>query len=262
LGLNKAFPLQLHPEQDAGECTRTLEQQQSEHRLAGSSTGLCALTYAYQLTLYAYYVHPFCITNYQAGQLQPCQQQWHHRPSALQLVTLPAQSRHAATVLNSSKQRHACRVHASAWGVPEPFAAPQLQQPSLSSIAEMQRQVDREMDSFLSPFSSMHQMEARMDEQFREFDRQFDRAFADVDRAQRQLDAELARSMRQLQQQEPGVRIERREERAPGSYRCANLLFVMSLLTSRLASFLQTVWLHCKLRSSSAVGCSSSECRT
>jgi outer membrane protein TolC len=95
-----------------------------------------------------------------------------------------------------------------------------MQQPSLSSIAEMQRQVDSQMDSFMSPFSSMRQMEARMDEQFREFDRQFDRAFADVDKAQRQLDAELARSMRQLQQQEPGVSIERREERSPGSYRC------------------------------------------
>lgn len=58
-----------------------------------------------------------------------------------------------------------------------------------------------------------------MEQQFREMDRQFDRAFEDMDRVQRQMDAELARSMRQLQQQEPGVRIERREERAPGAYR-------------------------------------------
>lgn len=38
-------------------------------------------------------------------------------------------------------------------------------------------------------------------------------------RVQRDLDAELARSMRKLQQQVPGVKIERREERAPGAYR-------------------------------------------
>ncbi|KAF6260362.1 hypothetical protein COO60DRAFT_900351 [Scenedesmus sp. NREL 46B-D3] len=153
------------------------------------------------------------------NKLQPCQQQWHHRPSAALLATRPAPTRPASATPYSSRQRRGCRVQASTWGAPEPFAAPQLQQPSLSSIAEMQRQVDSDMDMFMSPFSSMRQMEARMDEQFREFDRQFDRAFADMDKAQRQLDAELARSMRLLQQQEPGVRIERREERAPGSYR-------------------------------------------
>eukprot|EP00882_Tetradesmus_deserticola_P006985 GHRQ01007357.1.p1 GENE.GHRQ01007357.1~~GHRQ01007357.1.p1 ORF type:complete len:250 (+),score=99.69 GHRQ01007357.1:379-1128(+) len=135
------------------------------------------------------------------------------------MVTRPALLRPASTITTSSRQLRRCRVHASAWAAPEPFAAPQLRQSSLSSVAEIQRQVDRDMDSFMSPFSSMREMEARMDEQFRDFDRQFDRAFADMDKVQRQLDAELARSLRQLQQQEPGVRIERQEERAPGSYR-------------------------------------------
>lgn len=46
-------------------------------------------------------------------------------------------------------------------------------------------------------------------------------------RIQRDLDAELSRSMRQLQQQEPGVRIERREELSPGSYRCVMLVAVV-----------------------------------
>jgi hypothetical protein len=50
---------------------------------------------------------------------------------------------------------------------------------------------------------------ARMQQQMRDMERQLDRAFAGADAAQRQL-----------QQQEPGVRIERREERAPGAYRC------------------------------------------
>ncbi|WIA09577.1 hypothetical protein OEZ85_008969 [Tetradesmus obliquus] len=169
------------------------------------------------------------------GQLQPCQ---HHRPAAARLMSLPALPRLATATSScsnsSSRQRRRCRIHASVWGVPEPFAAPQLQQPSFSSIADMQRQVDREMDAFMSPFSSMRQMEARMDEQFREFDRQFDRAFADIDQAQRQLDAELARSMRQLQQQEPAVRIERREERAPGSYRYYESIQIRSGGTSSM----------------------------
>lgn len=169
------------------------------------------------------------------GQLQPCQ---HHRPAAARLMSLPALPRLATATSScsnsSSRQRRRCRIHASVWGVPEPFAAPQLQQPSFSSIADMQRQVDREMDAFVSPFSSMRQMEAHMDEQFREFDRQFDRAFADIDQAQRQLDAELARSMRQLQQQEPAVRIERREERAPGSYRYYESIQIRSGGTSSM----------------------------
>jgi hypothetical protein len=89
----------------------------------------------------------------------------------------------------------------------------------------------------------MRQMEARMDQQFREFDRQFDRAFADMDKAQRQLDAELARSMQQLQQQEPGVRIERREERAPGSYRYSATARLISTAV-RVGYAAGVVWLN------------------
>lgn len=58
-----------------------------------------------------------------------------------------------------------------------------------------------------------------MRERMLDMDRQMDRAFADMDRVQRELDTELQRSLRQLEQQQPGVRIERREEKAPGSYR-------------------------------------------
>jgi hypothetical protein len=36
---------------------------------------------------------------------------------------------------------------------------------------------------------------------------------------QRELDAELARGVRELSQQQPGVRIERSEARGVGSYR-------------------------------------------
>lgn len=76
--------------------------------------------------------------------------------------------------------RRCSRLAASAWGAPEPF----LPAPSLSSIAEMQQQLDRELDSaFMAPFSSMRRFEDRMDQQFREMDRQMDRAFADMDRS-------------------------------------------------------------------------------
>jgi uncharacterized protein (DUF885 family) len=110
----------------------------------------------------------------------------------------------------------------------------------------MRRQVNTDMDDFFSasPFSSMRRFDEMMDQQFqqmgpfggpslrnmrsfedsmqqqfREMDRQFDRAFADMGRAQQKMDAEIERSLRQLQEQQPGVRIERREESAPGSYR-------------------------------------------
>lgn len=78
-----------------------------------------------------------------------------------------------------------------------------------------------QMDPFgASGFPSMRGFEDRMQQQMQEMDKQFDRAFADMDRAQQQLDAELERGLRQLQEQQPGVRIERREEKSPGSYRC------------------------------------------
>jgi len=84
----------------------------------------------------------------------------------------------------------------------------------------MMDQQFQQMDSLGGPsLSSMRGLEGRMQQQMQEMDRQFDKAFADMDRVQQQLDAELQRSLRQLQEQQPGVRIERREEKAPGSYR-------------------------------------------
>lgn len=125
----------------------------------------------------------------------------------------------------SSSWKKRTIVSASAWGSPEPL----VPAPSLTSIAEMQRQIDQDLDAaLLSPFTAMRRLEQRMDQQFREMDQQFDRAFADLDRAQRELDADLARSMRQLQQQEPGVKIERREERGPGSYRYFESIHIRS----------------------------------
>lgn len=128
----------------------------------------------------------------------------------------------------------------------EPFAAPDTLLP-LSSIADMRNQVISDTDSFFSAspystmrrfddmmqqqfqsmdpfegssgFTSIRSIEERMQQQMREMDRQFDRAFGDMDRAQHEMDAELQRSLRQLQEQQPGVHIERREEKAPGSYR-------------------------------------------
>lgn len=83
--------------------------------------------------------------------------------------------------LASITRRQRCRqLAASTWGAPEPF----MQAPSLSTIADVQRQIEQDLDSaFLSPFNSMRRFEQQMDQQFREFDRQFDRAFADMDRS-------------------------------------------------------------------------------
>jgi len=110
-------------------------------------------------------------------------------------------------------------VRTAAWGSPEPFA-----QPSISNIADVQRQIEQQMDALMGFGGGS--FEDRLDQQFRQMDNQLDRAFADLDKMQRQLDAELSRSLQRLQQQEPGVHIERREERSSSSnaavhqYRC------------------------------------------
>jgi hypothetical protein len=49
--------------------------------------------------------------------------------------------------------------------------------------------------------------------------RLMDGSFRDMQRMQQQVDAELARAVRELQQQQPGVRVERSEQRGYGSYR-------------------------------------------
>lgn len=85
---------------------------------------------------------------------------------------------------------------------------------------ELMDQQFQQVDPFGgSSLRNMRSFEDSMQQQFREMDRQFDRAFADMDRAQQKMDAEIERSLRQLQEQQPGVRIERREESAPGAYR-------------------------------------------
>jgi hypothetical protein len=92
---------------------------------------------------------------------------------------------------------------------------------SMRRFDELMDQQFQQVDPFGgSSLRNMRSFEDSMQQQFREMDRQFDRAFADMDRAQQKMDAEIERSLRQLQEQQPGVRIERREESAPGAYRC------------------------------------------
>jgi hypothetical protein len=153
-------------------------------------------------------------------------------------------------LLLSGRRRLALPVAAAAAATPPPFAALGLAQPSAAAPV-LQRQVVGAAASDLdnsffsaSPFSTMRrfddmlfqEMEAfgrssgsavggggpfsRMQQQMADMDRQLDKAFADMDRVERELDAQLARNLRKLQEQQPGVRIERREERQPGSYRC------------------------------------------
>lgn len=47
-----------------------------------------------------------------------------------------------------------------------------------------------------------------------------DRSFREVQRLQEQIDAEVARSVREAQQQQPGIRVERSEQRGSYGYRC------------------------------------------
>lgn len=137
----------------------------------------------------------------------------------------------------------------AALALSQPFAAPEPFAPLPSMTATMQRQVGSDLDDFFaaspfstmrrlddmmeqqfqqmdpfgggapSPFTSMQRQMRDMDRQFDRMDRQFDRMFEDMDRVQRELDADIAKGLRQLQEQQPGVRIERREEKSPGSYR-------------------------------------------
>eukprot|EP00879_Flechtneria_rotunda_P001311 GHRR01001461.1.p1 GENE.GHRR01001461.1~~GHRR01001461.1.p1 ORF type:complete len:264 (+),score=69.25 GHRR01001461.1:258-1049(+) len=109
-----------------------------------------------------------------------------------------------------------CHIRASAWGSSEPGSA-SLQ--PFTSFREMEQQVGQDTQDFMLPFSSIRRFEDSMNQQMREMDRQFDRAFADMDRLQLEFDQEMEHSMRRLQEQPPGVRIERREERSAGSYR-------------------------------------------
>lgn len=76
----------------------------------------------------------------------------------------------------------------------------------------MQRAMEKDMDTFFD-FSSVRRFEREMDQEMRAMDEQ-------MGALQRRLDEDLARSMRELQQAPPGVRIERSEQRSPGSYRC------------------------------------------
>lgn len=140
---------------------------------------------------------------------------------------------------------HSTPHHLVALASAQPFASAPDPFLPLSSIADMRRQAASDMDDFFSgsPFSTMRRLDDMMEQQFqqmdpfgggsssfrsledrmqqnmREMDRQMDRVWGDLDRAQREMDAELQRGLRQLQEQQPGVRIERQEEKSPGSYR-------------------------------------------
>eukprot|EP00775_Hariotina_reticulata_P011094 gene11094-11248_t len=98
--------------------------------------------------------------------------------------------------------------------------------------------MEQQMDALIGFGGSS--FEDRLDQQFREMDRQLDRAFADMDKIQRELDADLARSMQQLQQQEPGVHIERREERSSSNNAAVRqyspLLFAVIVLAGAYAA--------------------------
>lgn len=79
------------------------------------------------------------------------------------------------------------------------------------------QQVDRDWGS--SPFQDIERMQQRMDAQFRAMDQQFERFDREMQQFDRDMDAALSRSLHDLQQQQPDVRIDRQEQRSPGMYR-------------------------------------------
>lgn len=93
-----------------------------------------------------------------------------------------------------------------------------MDQRALSQMAEMQQRMDRQMDSMFD-FSSIRRFDQAIDQQMRDMDRQMDRAFGDMRRLSQEMDRDLERTMRQLQQQQPGIRIERQEQTSARSYR-------------------------------------------
>lgn len=133
-------------------------------------------------------------------------------------------SRHAggAAAATPPRQQGPALRSARCCAAPEPFAQ-QTHQLPLSAFADARQQLQAAALDDWGIGSSMRGFERQfeqMDRAFADMDRMMDRQMrqmdADLDRMQRQLESELARSMRE---QQPGVRIERREERAPGSYR-------------------------------------------
>jgi hypothetical protein len=96
-------------------------------------------------------------------------------------------------------------------------------------FADMQQQLDRQMDSMFS-FGDVRRFEQnidrqmdlidqQMDRQMRTMEQQMDKAFREMDQFSKDMDRDMARSMRQLAEQQPDVKIERQEQRGPGSYR-------------------------------------------
>jgi len=96
-------------------------------------------------------------------------------------------------------------------------------------FADMQQQLDRQMDSMFS-FGDVRRFEQKVDRQMDSIeqqidrqmdliDQQMDRAFQEMNQFSREMDLEMARSMRKLAEQQPEVKIERQEQRSPGMYR-------------------------------------------
>ena len=96
-------------------------------------------------------------------------------------------------------------------------------------FADMQQQLDRQMDSIFSfgdvrrfeqkVDRQMDSIEQQMDRQMDLIDQQMDRTFQEMNQFSREMDIEMARSMRKLAEQQPEVKIERQEQRSPGMYR-------------------------------------------
>ncbi|GBF88972.1 hypothetical protein Rsub_01471 [Raphidocelis subcapitata] len=122
----------------------------------------------------------------------------------------PAQRLRAAAPRPPARRHAAVAVAASA--LPPPA--------SLRLMASPFDALDGQLSAFDRQFDRQFaQMDADMDAAFRRMDRVMDESFRDMQRMQRDLDAELARGARELSQQQPGVRIERSEQRGVGSYR-------------------------------------------
>lgn len=132
------------------------------------------------------------------------------------LTSKPAHLHHAALACSHRRQQRTSSMAAFPLGAPDPAftAMDRLMQDTQQSLWQ---QVDRDWGS--SPFQDIERMQQRMDAQFRAMDQQFERFDREMQQFDRDMDAALSRSLRDLQQQQPDVRIDRQEQRSPGMYR-------------------------------------------
>lgn len=94
---------------------------------------------------------------------------------------------------------------------------------SLQLMGSPFEQLDRQMAAMDRQLTDLQrQMDRDMDLAFRDVDRAMDQSLREVQRMQQQMDAEVARTVKEVQKQQqqlPGVRVERSEQRGYGSYR-------------------------------------------